>query len=316
MFIIADVLLFFTTSLVLSITALCLLTFIRARDQYSAEFLSILIPLSLQMILTQFVTYLHRLYPEMIVNNTNYKLFAFWVTGASIVFTTLLLYTAARYLIRLLPTTAKQTSIALLIMRIIIILFFATSIVLIGYFSNWEIVMAMKITFSYHFFAGSYVMVILGISALYYKRFAKGWETENLLSGIIATFCPLLFTFPVDLIFFRNQNFKIAYLSYSVFVVYLYYFIARRYFQEYEHPVEDKKIHDGYLNSKGISVREKEILLLLIKGNTSHEIATELFISHNTVKTHIKHIYEKLHVSTRVQLFSLLSENGKKQVKK
>jgi DNA-binding CsgD family transcriptional regulator len=308
-FIIADVLLFLTTSLVLSITALCVLTYIRARDHYSLEFLSILIPLSLQMLLTQFVTYVHRLFPDMLMTNTNYKLFALWVTGASIIFTTLLLYTAARYLIRLLPTKENQTRIALIIMRIVVILFLIGSIIIIAILSDLEIIKAMNITFSYHFFAGSYVMVILGISALYYRRFAKGWKQENLLSGIIATFIPLLFTFPIDLVFFRDQTFKIAYLSYSVFVVYLYFFIARRYFQEYEHPVEEKVVDDAYLKNVGISAREKEILLLLVKGNTSHEIASELYISHNTVKTHIKHIYEKLHVSTRVQLFSLLSHH-------
>ncbi len=309
MFIIADVLLFLTTSLVLSITALCVLTYIRARDHYSLEFLTILTPLSLQMLLTQFVTYVHRLFPDVLMTNTNYRLFAMWVTGASIIFTTLLLYTAARYLIRLLPTKESQTRIALLIMRIVIILFFIGSVVSIAIASDLEIIKAMNITFSYHFFAGSYIMVILGLSALYYKRFAKGWKQENLLSGMIATFIPLLFTFPIDLVFFRDQTFKIAYLSYSIFVVYLYFFIARRYFQEYEHPVEEKIVDDAYLRKMGISEREKEVLHLLIKGNTSHEIATELFISHNTVKTHIKHIYEKLHVSTRVQLYSLLSSH-------
>ena len=309
MFIIADVLLFITTSLVLSITALCTLTYIRARDHYSLEFLTILVPLSLQMLLTQFVTYIHRLYPDMLMTNTNYRLYALWVTGASIVFTTLLLYTAARYLIRLLPTKENQTRIALIIMRVVIILFFIGSIISITISSNFEVIKAMNITFSYHFFAGSYVMVILGISALYYRRFAKGWKQESLLSGIIATFIPLLFTFPIDLVFFRDQTFKIAYLSYSVFVVYLYFFIARRYFQEYETPVEEKVVDDTYLKNMGISAREKEILFLLVKGSTSHEIAKELYISHNTVKTHIKHIYEKLHVSTRVQLFSLLASH-------
>jgi len=311
MFIIADVLLFLTTSLVLSITALCILTYIRARDHYSAEFLTILTPLSLQMLLTQFVTYFHRLFPDILETNTNYKLFAIWVTGASIVFTTVLMYTAARYLIKLLPLKENKTFIALVIMRIVVILFFIGSIVIIAIKSNFKIIKAMNITFSYHFFAGSYIMVILGVVALYYRRFAKGWKQENLLSGMIATFIPLLFTFPIDLIFFRDSTFKIAYLSYSAFVVYLYYFIARQYFQEYEHPIEEKVIDDTYLKKVGISPREKEILLLLFKGNTSYEIANELYISHNTVKTHIKHIYEKLHVSTRVQLFSLLHNHKK-----
>ena len=311
MFIIGDILLFLTTSLVLSITALCVLTYIRARDPYSSQFLMILIPLSLQMLLTQLVTYIHRLIPDLVVTGTNYTIFATWTTGASIIFTTLLLYTTARYLIKLLPLKEKQTSIALKIMNLVVILFFIGSIIIIAIKSNLNIIEAMKITLSYHFFAGSSIMIILGIVALYYRRFAKGWKQENLLSGMIATFIPLLFTFPLDLAFFRDSTFKIAYLSYSCFVVYLYYFIARQYFQEYDHPVEEKLVDDEYLKKVGISSREKEILFLLFKGKTSREIATELFISHNTVKTHIKHIYEKLHVSTRVQLFSLLSRQKK-----
>jgi DNA-binding CsgD family transcriptional regulator len=307
MFIIADILLFLTTSLVLSITALCVLTYVRAKDHYSLEFLSILIPLSLQMLLTQFYTYINRLYPDLIVTNMNYKLFAIWSTSVSIILTTLLLHSLASYLIKLLPLEKDKTKIANIIMRIVIIIFFILSIIIISFCSDFNIFRAMTITFSYHFFAGSYIMVILGIFALYYKRFVKGWKKENLLSGMIATFIPLLFTFPIDLIFFRDSTFKIAYLSYSCFVVYLYFFISRQYFQEYEHPVEGKLVDDEYLQKAGISTREKEILLLLFKGKTSHEIASDLFISNNTVKSHIKHIYKKLHVSTRVQLFSLLS---------
>lgn len=311
MFIIADVLLFLTTSLVLSITALCVLTYVRARDSYSLDFLKILIPLSLQMLLTQFYTYMHRLLPNLLISDMNYTLFAIWATCCSIILTTLLLYSLAKYLINLLPINKKKTKISLIYMKIVISVFFIGSVVFITLSSNFNIFKAMRITFYYHFFAGSYIMVILGIFALYYKKYAKGWKTENLLSGMIATFIPLLFTFPIDLIFFRDDTFKIAYLSYSCFVVYLYFFISRQYFQEYEHPVSLDIVNDEYLEKSGISAREKSVLLLLFKGKTSYEIATELFISNNTVKTHIKHIYKKLHVSTRVQLFSLLSQQKK-----
>jgi LuxR family maltose regulon positive regulatory protein len=44
----------------------------------------------------------------------------------------------------------------------------------------------------------------------------------------------------------------------------------------------------------------------LVEGKTNREIAQRLFISENTVKTHVKNIYGKLGVSNRVQLFSLL----------
>lgn len=49
-----------------------------------------------------------------------------------------------------------------------------------------------------------------------------------------------------------------------------------------------------------LSPREKEILVLLAKGNSYKMIAGDLFISIDTVRTHIKRIYEKLQVHTQV----------------
>ncbi len=50
-----------------------------------------------------------------------------------------------------------------------------------------------------------------------------------------------------------------------------------------------------------LSFREKEILDLLAKGFLYKEIAAELFISKDTVKKHINHIYKKLQVQTRTE---------------
>jgi LuxR family transcriptional regulator, maltose regulon positive regulatory protein len=46
-------------------------------------------------------------------------------------------------------------------------------------------------------------------------------------------------------------------------------------------------------------VREREVLRLLPTLLSSAEIAGELFVSVNTVKTHVKSIYRKLEVSSR-----------------
>jgi len=48
-----------------------------------------------------------------------------------------------------------------------------------------------------------------------------------------------------------------------------------------------------------LSEREKEILALLVKGKSYQTIAAECFVSIDTVKTHVKHIYEKLHVHSK-----------------
>lgn len=48
-----------------------------------------------------------------------------------------------------------------------------------------------------------------------------------------------------------------------------------------------------------LSEREKEILGLLVKGKSYKAIASDCFISIDTVSTHVRHIYEKLHVHSK-----------------
>ncbi len=50
-----------------------------------------------------------------------------------------------------------------------------------------------------------------------------------------------------------------------------------------------------------LSQRESEVLELISRGATNREIATELNISDPTVKTHVRHVLEKLHVRNRAE---------------
>lgn len=50
-----------------------------------------------------------------------------------------------------------------------------------------------------------------------------------------------------------------------------------------------------------ISEREKEVLSLVVDGRSNDEISEKLFISLQTVRNHIRHIYEKLHVHSKSQ---------------
>lgn len=56
----------------------------------------------------------------------------------------------------------------------------------------------------------------------------------------------------------------------------------------------------------GLTARESEILLLIARGRHLSQIAGELNISNNTVKTHTRHIYAKLAVNSRRALMALL----------
>ena len=48
-----------------------------------------------------------------------------------------------------------------------------------------------------------------------------------------------------------------------------------------------------------LSEREKQVLQLLVSGYSYKMIASEMFISIDTVRSHIKKIYEKLHVNSK-----------------
>lgn len=63
-------------------------------------------------------------------------------------------------------------------------------------------------------------------------------------------------------------------------------------------------------NGFGLTPRELEVLALLPKGMMSVQIATELFISEATVKTHLSSIYRKLSVANRSQAVALAIKHG------
>jgi DNA-binding NarL/FixJ family response regulator len=69
--------------------------------------------------------------------------------------------------------------------------------------------------------------------------------------------------------------------------------IARKVVQSFQHPLSTSA------SSNGLTKREEEILSYLVKGFFYKEIASSLFISTETVRTHIRNIYEKLQVRTR-----------------
>lgn len=64
-----------------------------------------------------------------------------------------------------------------------------------------------------------------------------------------------------------------------------------------------------------LTERECEITALLLKGRTYKMIAGELYLSENTVKTHIKNIYSKLDVNSKMELVNLLMDKEKSLLK-
>jgi len=59
-----------------------------------------------------------------------------------------------------------------------------------------------------------------------------------------------------------------------------------------------------------LTQREKEILQLMIKGEAYPDIAKKIFISYETVRNHVKHIYKKLHVACRNEAITKAIQKG------
>ncbi|HEV7783201.1 MAG TPA: response regulator transcription factor [Chitinophagaceae bacterium] len=57
-------------------------------------------------------------------------------------------------------------------------------------------------------------------------------------------------------------------------------------------------MNPGPVPEYNLTPREKEVLACLVNGLNYKMIAARLFISYETVRSHIKHVYEKLHVAS------------------
>jgi DNA-binding CsgD family transcriptional regulator len=73
---------------------------------------------------------------------------------------------------------------------------------------------------------------------------------------------------------------------------------------------DDFKLNEALLSQSGISKREYEVLELMSKGHSNQEIADKLFVSLNTVKTHLSNLFVKLDAKRRTQAIQKAKELG------
>lgn len=65
--------------------------------------------------------------------------------------------------------------------------------------------------------------------------------------------------------------------------------------------------------SLGLTSREREVTMLLLQGYSMPQISERLFISLDTVRTHMRHIYQKAGVHSKVELIELSKGNRTSQ---
>jgi DNA-binding NarL/FixJ family response regulator len=73
-----------------------------------------------------------------------------------------------------------------------------------------------------------------------------------------------------------------------------------------QRPTQPPQAPDPALNR--LTNRERETLEWVAEGLTNREIADQLVISENTVRTHLRNILDKLHVQNRLQAAAILHQ--------
>lgn len=77
--------------------------------------------------------------------------------------------------------------------------------------------------------------------------------------------------------------------------------IARQVITYFQNPMASVATPVAAAEMEQLSPREREILELLTQGYPDKEIADRLGVKHGTVRWHLQHVYEKLHVRSRTE---------------
>jgi DNA-binding NarL/FixJ family response regulator len=75
-------------------------------------------------------------------------------------------------------------------------------------------------------------------------------------------------------------------------------------------PAQPFAVDRARLEKLGITPREHEILTLIAAGLSNREIAQQLFVSENTVKTHSSRLFEKLNARRRTHAVQIAKQAG------
>lgn len=106
-------------------------------------------------------------------------------------------------------------------------------------------------------------------------------------------------------------NFIVTVVFIAIYVLFqVFFFGSKRSEHTFTHettavPSEEPSDILQFSRKYGLTQREEEVFELLLKGRTSKQIADKLFVSNNTVLTHLKSIYRKTGVHSKTQIIEL-----------
>lgn len=163
------------------------------------------------------------------------------------------------------------------------------------------------------FFFTAFVFVLMdALRSLPLIRDRRGRLTVTLLFSGTFIFLPVLLVVRVaaELFYPGVDNelllFPVQTMYFNWLAGVIIYFLMNRILSSDKVPLPLSEKPLSFFEERGITGREREIILFLEKGLTYKEIGSELFISANTVSNHVASIYKKTGQRSRVEMLNVL----------
>ncbi len=306
MFVITDLLQFIETAIMISMLCFSIFFYVKTKDELVKRNLIVLIPVVFLFVMLYIYDYFTTQYVHLVEGpfdlEYTYAVFSVAVMGAVTAIVSLL----TRYGIGLFPIKPYIKKITYrVVVSFIIVVFIGTIVSFMFYFGN-DLLGAIGAAINFYYPLTSLgVFIISVILVIQYRSIEEPRDKRQARAYIIA-FAPQIIYTLLDVLILRNYVLQLTHLSYTVFAVLAFYNISSHVFINYEQEEMDLPSEAELMHALGLTKRECEVVGLLVVGLLNRELAEELNISENTVKTHVKSIYRKLGVSNRLQLIHLL----------
>ncbi len=171
--------------------------------------------------------------------------------------------------------------------------------------ASWGILPFDSLVF---FIPGVYAVIRLagGKGKDEYRMYFRAVAVSFLLIPIFAFFD--IFGIENGLLIQSGLPFRTTFVSFTIFIIWALYHLMQDKVEQTKPMIETQDQGKALKSRYGVSEREIEIIEQVAQGNPNKIIGETLFISENTVKSHIKNIYRKLEISNRIQLLKLLEK--------
>ena len=211
------------------------------------------------------------------------------------------------YVLHLFPISHKRRRIGLIASMVLVGILMIITAIAVMYISKTDLSRAVTNALWAFYPLCSIALFIEATALACVYRSIQNPHDLKLARYFLIAFIPQIAFSIVDFILLRDISFQLTHISYALFSMFVFFDFCTYFFKHYERELDISREKTVLKDKYTLSDRELEVTALMAQGMTNQVIADRLYISVNTVKTHINSIYRKLGISNRLQLINTLS---------